>query len=298
MKKIIVIVILISSIFILNAEKYDPYILGAVSDLSMEESIELLKGSIIENDLDLVGEYRPAEDTDRYVLIVTSQEILQAVAKKGGLRGFAAAWRIGLTKENEFINISYTNPWYFGYAYLQDDFDDLSYEIAVLREKLQKSMAIFPETPFEEFGSEKGLEIKKLKKYHYKIAMPYFDDVVDFDTFESYEAAIENIEANFKQVENVDKIYRIDIPDNDLTLYGFSFSGEKGESMFLPKIDVDSPKHTAFLPYEFLVHENKVLMLHGRYRIALSFPDLGMGTFMKIMSTPGNLADAVESLTK
>jgi hypothetical protein len=68
--------------------------------------------------------------------------------------------------------------------------------------------------------------------------------------------------------------------------------------MFLPKIDVNSPKHTAFLPYEFLVYENKVLMLHGRYRIALSFPDLGMGTFMKIMSTPGNLADAVESLTK
>jgi uncharacterized protein (DUF302 family) len=298
MRKIIIIVAVLFSVLMLRAENYKPYIMGAVSELPLSETIDLLKSSLVENGLELVGEYTPADDGTRYVLVVTSPEIKSAIAKKGGLRGFAAAWRIGLTVENELVNVSYTNPWYFGYAYFQDEFDDVSYEIAGLREKLKKSMKVFSNNPNTEFGSKKGVKVKKLKKYHYKIAMPYFDDVVDFDEFENYEDAIAKIEEQFENVENMEKVYRIDIPDNKLTLYGFSFSGEDGESKFLPKIDTGDPKHTAFLPYEFLVYENKVLMLHGRFRIALSFPDLGMGTFMKIMSTPGNIADAVESLVK
>jgi len=298
MKKVIISAVLLICVFILSAEIYKPYIMGAVSKLPINETIGLLKTSLEENDLELVGEYSPAEDDSRYVLVVTTPGIKKNISKLGGLRGFASAWRIGITSESEQINISYMNPWYFGYAYFQDDYDDVSYELAVLREKLKKSMMVFPDTPFTEFGSKKGIKEKKLKKYHYKIAMPYFDDVVNFDEFASYEEAISSIEENFLKVENVEKIYRIDIPDTKLTLYGFGFTGEKGESLFLPKIDIGEPKHTAFLPYEFLVYENKVVMLHGRYRIALSFPDLGMGTFMKIMSTPGNIADAVESLTK
>jgi hypothetical protein len=41
---------------------------------------------------------------------------------------------------------------------------------------------------------------------------------------------------------------------------------------------------------------NEVHMLHGRYRIALSFPDLTMGTFGKIMSTPGNIEELLEQV--
>ena len=64
----------------------------------------------------------------------------------------------------------------------------------------------------------------------------------------------------------------------------------------MPLIDISSPKHTAFLPYELLILDNKVYMLHGRFRIALSFPDLSMGQFMKIVSTPGYIEDTFEKL--
>jgi len=47
-----------------------------------------------------------------------------------------------------------------------------------------------------------------------------------------------------------------------------------------------------------LVDDNKVYMLHGRFRIALSFPDLSMGTFMKIMSTPGDIEKMLKSFTE
>ena len=54
----------------------------------------------------------------------------------------------------------------------------------------------------------------------------------------------------------------------------------------MPIIDIAQQKHVTFLPYELLVVRKEVRMLHGRFRIALSFPELGMGTFTKIMSTP------------
>ncbi len=39
--------------------------------------------------------------------------------------------------------------------------------------------------------------------------------------------------------------------------------------------------------------QGKVYAHHGRFRIAASFPDLGMGTFMKIVKAPGAIRDAL-----
>ncbi len=70
-------------------------------------------------------------------------------------------------------------------------------------------------------------------------------------------------------------------------------SADEGESYFLPKI---GEAHVAALPYEIILQGNKATMLHGKYRIALHWPELTMGTFMKIMSTPGNIEDALEAV--
>ncbi len=86
------------------------------------------------------------------------------------------------------------------------------------------------------------------------------------------------------QRSDVTKVYSIELPGKELKLYGFALGGEKGESHFLP--------------YEFLVMGNEVHMLHGRFRIALSFPDLNMGTFTKIMSSPGDIKDLLESVVE
>ena len=98
-------------------------------------------------------------------------------------------------------------------------------------------------------------------------------------------------------VSNLKKVYKYNVPGKQLTVYGIALSGEEGEEHFMPIIDISNPKHTAFLPYEILVMGNEVHMLHGRFRIALSFPDLTMGTFTKIMSTPGDIEDMMKMLT-
>ena len=149
------------------------------------------------------------------------------------------------------------------------------------------------------YGSKKGVKIKKLRKYHYMAFMPYFDNVVKLAKKTNYDAVIKKIEENFsKKLGSVEKVYRIDFPGKNLTLFGGALYGKKGESKFLPKIDKKDPRHVTFMPYEFLVMKDRVVMLHGKFRIALSFPDLSMGTFMKIVSTPGNIADYFKDIVR
>jgi hypothetical protein len=50
------------------------------------------------------------------------------------------------------------------------------------------------------------------------------------------------------------------------------------------------------MPYEIIIQGKEATMLHGRYRIALHWPDLTMGTFTKIMSTPGDIKKVMKDL--
>lgn len=76
------------------------------------------------------------------------------------------------------------------------------------------------------------------------------------------------------------------------------WAGKDRESRYVPIIDFGERKHTAFLPYGLLVMDDAVVMLHGRFRIALSFPDLTMGTFSKIMATPGDIKKLMQALAE
>jgi len=68
---------------------------------------------------------------------------------------------------------------------------------------------------------------------------------------------------------------------------------ENGEAHFLPII---GENHVANMPYEIILQDTEATMLAGKYRIALFWPELTMGTFMKIMSTPGDIEDTMEGL--
>ncbi|GET21475.1 MULTISPECIES: hypothetical protein [Prolixibacter] len=281
------------------AQNLKPYILGVES----AESVADLKGRVAtnleQNGIQVVGQYEPAADANRWLLVVTSPELQKAVETVGGLTGFASTLRVAITKEDGKTLVTYTNPEYWGNAYFRDDYNKVASDYAALTAHLESAMKATGTFVGKPFGSEKGLSIKDLHKYHYMIGMPRFDDTVELGEFDNYQTALNKVNSSVdKGVPNVKEVYKVAIPGKDLTLYGFALSGEDGESDFLPTIDISQPKHTAFLPYEVLVDGNQVLMLHGRYRIALSFPDLTMGIFTKIMSTPGNIKDMLEQLTE
>jgi len=296
---------LFSSLFLLLisltavSQNLKPYILGTTFSGDINQAKEKVTAGLEGAGFTVVGQYSPMEDAARWVAVVSHPALDKAVKLVGGLTGFASTLRVGITVEGGMINISYTNPPYWGNAYFRDNYDKVAGDYGSVDLAFKKAMVGIGTMNGISFGSEEGEEIEYLREYQYMFAMPYFDDTNEFGDFETYEEAIATIEKSLKWGKTgVKLVYRHDVPDTKLTLYGFALSGEDGEGNFMPKIDIGEPKHTAFLPYELLVMDNEVHMLHGRYRIALSFPDLTMGTFTKIMSTPGDIEDLLKQLVE
>lgn len=297
MKKLVFLLSILIIPFISIAQVYQPYIIGVKSDKTIIEIKKTVESALETHKLTVVGQYMPAKDASRWVFVVTHTDLLAASELEGGLRGFAATLRVAITEEDGKSIISYTSPEYWGRAYYQDSFERVSKHYEKVEHAFKNSMNKIGDYNGTGFGSEKGLDEKDLNKYHYMMGMPYFDDTEELASFEKQNEALKKIDANLKKgVPNVKQIYKVQIPNRKMVLYGFELSGENGENSFLPIIDIEDPKHTAFLPYEVLVVDGEVHMLHGRFRIAIAFPDLTMGTFTKIMSTPGNIEDMLEKL--
>ena len=274
-------------VWITGSAQLKPYTLAAESSKDLPTIEKEVRSRLAAEGFDVVGSYSPATEIERRVLIITTEDLLSTVSDLGGLNGFLSALRVGLTRENGISSVSYTTPEYWGNAYLGSSYDEVEGLIESLQNDLSSALSDGTES---QYGSKSGLEAEKLRKYNYMMGMPRFEDTELLATFDSHSQAIQTIESNLdKTADNIELVYSIPIPNSDLVLYGFGLAGEEGEGSFMPVIDKDSPRHTAFLPYEMLVSGTEVHMLHGRYRIALSFPDLKMGTFMKIVSTPKDI---------
>lgn len=300
MKNVFVLALLmVAGLQIAVAQTYKPYTIGAETTGTIISVKTDVKAALESNDFTVVGEYKPANDANRWLIAVTCSELKSAVGKVGGTTGFALVLRVAITKEAGKVVVSYSTPEYWGNAYFQKNYSKVSALYSTLSDRLKTALAPLGEKSGTMFGAKKGMTGSDLQGYHYMMGMPYFQDNIELNSFGNYDAAVAKIDGNFsKGVKGLTKVYAVALPDKKLKLYGVGFSGENGESSFMPTIDIGTPKHTAFLPYEMLVSDNKVYMLHGRYRIAISFPDLTMGTFMKIVSTPGYIKEFLESTTK
>lgn len=125
--------------------------------------------------------------------------------------------------------------------------------------------------------------------------MPYFTDPVELREFTSFEEGVKTIERNLNSEKGGTKlVYNLTFSNEKVAVFGIGFlDEEKGEKQFLPII---GETHLAALPYEIILQGKTATMLHGRYRIALHWPELTMGTFMKIRNTPGDIKDAFKGL--
>jgi len=285
----------------LFATNYKPYTLGTVTDQTIAQIKPVIETNLKKNGFKIVGSYSPAEDKNKAVIVVTSKDLVDAVTKVGGLTGFAAGFRVAFTTDPKThkTTVSYMTPKYWGIAYFRDDFKKVSTNYDNLSKAIAKVFTGYSDYKGLTFGSKDGVSGDDLEDYQYMWGMPEFDDTIELNEFDSYKAAVAKIDANMKKgVKDLELVYAIEIPGKNLKVYGIAMKGKKGEKSFVPTIDFAAQKHTAFLPYEILVDGDEVHMLHGKYRIALSFPDLSMGTFTKIIFTPGNIEDLMESATK
>ena len=275
-----------------SSQEIAPYIEIGKSKNSIQQVSEDVLTALRENSFTILGTYNPSNKNSLKVIVFTRPDIKNTVVKVADRGALAAAFKIGLVQKNDIVSISYTNPDYFFRAYLRDSYDQNKSAFDKFSKDLRTAFASVG-NDFTPFGG--ALEADKLKKYHYKIMMPYFTDPVTLNEFSSFEEGLRVIEANLKAGKGETlQVYKILYTDEKVAVFGVGLrSKEDGEAHFLPIIGED---HIAAMPYEIILQGKTATMLHGKYRIALSWPDLTMGTFMKIMSTPGDIEDTLEGL--
>lgn len=291
MKKIwalFLLIILTSHVF---AQNHAPFLdFGNVKG-TIPSVKEEIKSDLLEKNFKLIGEYQVQNKSNQYILVFSNQQLQNLTTKdeKSGL--LAAAFKVALIQNGTEVNISAINPEYTFLGFLRENYDKqrsgLKNEEQVFVSTLKNITKI--SSPFG--GS---LTSEKLKKYRYMVSMPYFRDFVELATFTSFNDGVQTIQENLQKSKgNTKQVYKL--TGNNVAVFGVGLLDKsKGESKFLPII---GEKHIAALPYEIFVIGNKAYILHGRFRFAFYWPELKMGTFMKIVSTPGDVEDQLKALT-
>jgi hypothetical protein len=286
------ITILLVNLNIRAQEDLSPYIKVGESSESMQQISEKIIQKLKEDSFTVLGSYNPSNKSSLKVIAFTRTDLKNTVIKVADRGALAATMKVGLVKKDGKVVISYTNPDYLLRAYLPLNYNTFKSTFTKFSADLKTTLASLG-NEFTPFGGT--VKADKLGKYHYKIMMPYFTDPVELNEFTSFEEGLSTITNNLKAKKgNTMEVYRLVFNKQKVAVFGVGLrSTEDGESHFLPKIGED---HVAALPYEIILQGTEATMLHGKYRIALHWPDLTMGTFMKIMSTPGDIEDTLEAL--
>jgi hypothetical protein len=278
------------------AERVQPFILGSSGSGDMAGTVSSTKDKLSGAGFEIVGTHKPYKGAE--IIIFTSDE-LKAAARKSERGGYGAALRVAVTDNGGNIEVAYTNPKYWANAYRMND------QIDGVSTKLKSALGA--EKQFS--SGDKELSPDDMRKYHYTFMMEYFDDPSNLAEYNSHAEAVKAVEANLAAGKGATtQVYKIsigkDTEGEEMTLIGVGMKGKtkedcSGDEYIMGRIDKDTPRSTAHLPYEVLVYGDEVEALYGRFRIALSWPHLPMmasetgATFMSIMCSPDGIKDAL-----
>lgn len=275
-----------------KAQELSPYTNVGNTSSNMEQTTTQVKNALQKKGFEILGEYNVENNKNLKVIVFSRKDLQSTVLKVKDRGALAAALKVGLKANGANTNVSYLNPNYLFNAYLGDSYT--KYESALKKVNNDVKSALSPLGNVNKgFGG--SLAVKDLRKYHYKMMMPYFTDPVELKEFSSFEEGLKTIEKNLATKKgNTNLVYKLKFTSEKVAVYGVALlDKDKGEKFFLPIID---NSHLAAMPYEIILQGKTATILHGRYRLAVHWPELAMGTFMKIMSTPGDIEDTLEGL--
>ena len=261
---------------------------------SLSDAIAQVQTSLSSAGFEILGQYHPANNENLAVLVFTHSDLKKVCAQVKD-RGFlAAALKVGFIINGGKTEISFVNPEYLFNAYFGSNYSKFQSELSQI-DKNVKAVLKMPNSTLIAFGG--SVEQDDLQEYQYMWGMEEFDDPVTLGEFTSFAEGLRIIRNNLQagKAETV-KVYELVDAGKNVAVFGVGMMNtEDGEAFFLPII---GEKHVAAMPYEIILQGNKATMLHGRYRIALHWPELKMGTFTKIISTPGYIEDTFKALCK
>jgi len=225
---------------------------------------EAVSSTLTSAGFEVIGTYT-VNKKNKLETVVFTNDTLKAMANKPG-RGFAGIGRILIDGKNSQISIS--NPVYFGKAFMQDDAD--YDQLASVKTALT---AAFPGLK----DSSDKWEYDDLADYHFMVAMPYYQDSAVIG-----EGSVDSL---LKKAESYKKgkfhLFTLKLAENRY-LVGYDLS--KRTAKFPEKIGLDK---AGLLPYTILIENDEARMLAPKFYLAVSYPQLTMGQFMKIATVPG-----------
>lgn len=271
-----------------SAWAISPYIQGdPVPGGSIQAAASAVENRLKNSGFKVIGKYFPQNLSGYGVVIATDEAMLQEVGAVGGHAVMGAAIRVGVKANG---NIAYTNPDYWYRAYFRKSFDKKEAAVKALQARLEGALGAG-----KGFGGDEPAA--NLSNYRYMVGMERLDSpknkLAEYDSFaEAVKAVRENLG---KGAGKTTKVYEVVLQDRKLAVFGVAMNdGGHSDGEWIKKIDMQD--NIAGLPYEIYVIDNQVGSPHGRFRIALAFPDVGMGQFMRISSLPNAIMETMGSV--
>jgi hypothetical protein len=262
-----------------------PYIQGdSVAGGNIQSVATAVEGKLKKGGFKVIGQYFPKSLTGYGVVIATDEAMLNEVGSVGGPAIMGAAIRVGVKADG---SIAYTNPDYWYRAYFRKSFDKKEGAVKALQARLQEALGAGKGQGGDESASG-------LSNYRYMIGMERLDSSKsNLREYGSFAEALKAVRENLaKGVGKTSKVYEVVLSDRKLAVFGVAMNeGENSDGEWIKRIDMQN--NVAGLPYEIYIVNNEVGSPFGRYRIALAFPDVGMGQFMRISSLPGAIQDTM-----
>ena len=249
----------------LEGTKISAYLIGEYVD--SKTAISRLEAAGFE----IVATYAPVKKGS--TIVFTNAALKSEAAKPG--RAYAAVLRLFIDDKEKMI--SFTNPVYFGKAFMQDE-----YNHAVFNTTLQKINAAFTNLK----ASPDALEFDALAGYHFMVSMPYYEDQDELGEVGVDTAELVQKVKSFKKGKSV--VFELKLSQTS-TLIGYDLG--KRTKKFIKKI---GRANAAILPWVISIENGKAKSLNAKYYIAISYPLLDMGGFMKIATVPGAITKDLE----
>jgi hypothetical protein len=262
-----------------------PYIQGdSVTGGNVQAAATAVESKLKRGGFKVVGKYFPQTLAGYGVVIATDEAMLDEVGSVGGNAILGAAIRVGVKTDG---SVTYTNPDYWYRAYFRKAFAKKEEAVKALQARLQDAL-----------GAGKGVggdePAGNLTNYRYMIGMERLDSPKNnLAEYGSFAEALKTVRENLaKGVGKTAKVYEVVMPNQKLAVFGVAMNdGENSDGNWIKKIDMQ--ESIAGLPYEIYVVDKEVGAPHGRFRIALAFPDVGMGQFMRISSLPNVIMETM-----
>jgi hypothetical protein len=262
-----------------------PYIQGdSVAGGNVQAAAAAVETRLKNGGFKVIGKYFPKTLAGYGVVIATDDAMLNEVGSVGGLAVLGAAIRVGVKTDG---SVAYTNPDYWYRAYFRSAFDKKEGAVKALQERLKETLGA---------GKGQGGDASpgELANYRYMIGMERLDSSKNkLAEYGSFNEALQTVRDNLaKGVGKTSKVYELVMPDRKLAVFGVAMNeDENNDGDWIKKIDMQN--NVAGLPYEIYVIDNVVGSPHGRFRIALAFPNVGMGQFMRISSLPNAIMETM-----